>query len=289
VPLGFGINVNQSVTAGSDPLADARHAESLGFDMVMVSDHLVGRRPTFETWTVLTWLAAGTSRIGLGTNVLGLPYRTPAVTAKRAESLDRLSGGRLVLGLGAGGTDAEFRAFGLPVRPAGEKIDAFEEALEVIRRLWTEPSVTFEGRHYSLHEAALDPRPERRIPLWLGTYGPRALRLTGRVGDGWIPSYPYAPPDQWREMRDLVRRAAEEAGRDPSDIAFAYNVGVRVGRGGQTRRPIVSGTPAEVAEKLAGFVRDGVTFINAWPVGDPREQADLLAREVIPEVRGSAG
>jgi probable F420-dependent oxidoreductase len=288
VPLGFGINVNQSVTAGSDPLADARHAEALGFDIVMVSDHLVGRRPTLETWTVLTWLAAGTSRIGLGTNVLGLPYRNPAVTAKMAESLDRLSGGRLVLGLGAGGTDAEFRAFGLPVRPPREKIDAFEEALEVIRRLWTDPSVTFDGRHYSLHEASLDPRPERRIPLWLGTYGPRALRLTGRIADGWIPSYPYAPPERWREMRDLVRRAAEETGRDPSDIAFAYNVGVRIGEAGQTRRPIVSGTPAEVAEKLAGFVRDGVTFINAWPVGDSREQAEQLAREVIPEVRDSA-
>jgi len=288
VPLGFGINVNQSVTAGSDPLADARHAEALGFDIVMVSDHLVGRRPTLETWTVLTWLAAGTSRIGLGTNVLGLPYRNPAVTAKMAESLDRLSGGRLVLGLGAGGTDAEFRAFGLPVRPPREKIDAFEEALEVIRRLWTDPSVTFDGRHYSLHEASLDPRPERRIPLWLGTYGPRALRLTGRIADGWIPSYPYAPPERWGEMRDLVRRAAEETGRDPSDIAFAYNVGVRIGEAGQTRRPIVSGTPAEVAEKLAGFVRDGVTFINAWPVGDSREQAEQLAREVIPEVRDSA-
>jgi probable F420-dependent oxidoreductase len=289
VPLGFGINVNQSVTAGSDPLANARHAEALGFDMVMISDHLVGRRPTVETWTLLTWLAAGTSRIGLGTNVLGLPYRNPAVTAKMAESLDRLSGGRLVLGLGAGGTDAEFLALGLPVRPPREKIDAFEEALEVIRRLWTEPSVTFEGRHYSLREASLDPRPERRIPLWLGTYGPRALRLTGRIADGWIPSYPYAPPDRWQEMRDRVRRAAEEAGRDPSDIAFAYNVGVRVGKAGPTRRPIVSGTPAEVAETLAGFVRDGVTFVNAWPVGDPREQAERLAREVIPEVRDVAG
>lgn len=287
MPLRFGINVNQSVTAGSDPLADARHAEALGFDMVTVSDHLVGRRPTLETWTVLTWLAAGTSRIGLGTNVLGLPYRNPAVTAKMAESLDRLSGGRLVLGLGAGGTDAEFQAFGLPVRPPREKIDALEEALEVIRRLWTEPSVTFQGSHYSLHEASLEPRPERRIPLWLGTYGPRALRLTGQVAYGWIPSYPFAPPERWREMRDLVRRAAEDAGRDPSEIAFAYNVGVRVGQTGPTRRPIVSGTPAAVAETLAGFVRDGVTFINAWPVGDSREQAELLAREVIPEVRDS--
>ncbi len=289
MPLGFGINVNQSVTAGSDPLADARHAEALGFDMVMISDHLVGRRPTLETWTLLTWLAAGTSRIGLGTNVLGLPYRNPAVTAKMAETLDRLSGGRLVLGLGAGGTDAEFRAFGLPVRPPREKIDAFEEALEIVRRLWTEPSVTFEGRHYAIREASIDPRPEGQIPLWLGTYGPRALRITGRVADGWIPSFPYAPPERWRGMRDAVRHAAEEAGREPSDIEFAYNVGVRLDGSSAARRPIVTGSAEEVAKTLAGFVRDGVTFINLWPVGDAREQAERLAREVIPAVRDANG
>jgi probable F420-dependent oxidoreductase len=289
VPVGFGINVNQSAGPEADPVGDARHAEELGFDMVMVSDHLVGRRPTFETWTLLTWLAAGTSRIRLGTNVLGLPYRNPAVTAKMAETLDRLSGGRLVLGLGAGGSDAEFGAFGLPVRPPREKVDAFEEALEVVRRLWTEPSVTLEGRHYSVHEASLDPRPERRIPLWLGTYGPRALRLTGRLADGWVPSYPFAPPDQWRDMRDIVRRAAEDGGRAPSDIEFAYNVGVRIDGTGPTRRPIVAGSPSEVAETLGGFIRDGVTFLNVWPVGEAREQAERFAREVIPAVREATG
>jgi probable F420-dependent oxidoreductase len=288
VPVRFGINVNQLTGPGADPVADARHAEELGFDIAMVSDHLVGRRPTFETWTLLTWLAAATSRIRFGSNVLGLPYRHPAVTAKMAETLDRLSGGRFVLGLGAGGSDAEFDAFGLPVRRAREKIDAFEEALEIIRRLWTEPSVTFDGRHYSVRDASLEPRPERPIPLWLGTYGPRALRLTGRVADGWIPSYPFAPPDRWREMRDVVRRSAEEAGRDPSEIEFAYNVGIRIDGTGPTRRPIVAGSAKEVAETLSGFVRDGVTLINVWPVGEARDQAERFASEVIPAVRDAA-
>jgi probable F420-dependent oxidoreductase len=289
MPVGFGININQSAAPGSDPVGDALHAEELGFDMVMLSDHLVGGRPTHETWTLLTWIASRTSSIRLGTNVLGLPYRHPPVTAKMAETLQRLSGGRLVLGLGAGGNDAEFHAFALPVRRPREKIDAFEEALEIIRRLWREPQVTFHGRHYSLHEATIDPRPERRIPLWLGTYGPRALRLTGRLADGWVPSYPFAPPDQWRRMRDVVREAAEEASRDPSEIEFAYNVGVRLDGAGTTRRPIVSGSVREVAGSLAGFVRDGVTFVNVWPVGGAREQAERIAREVVPAVRDISG
>jgi probable F420-dependent oxidoreductase len=288
VPVRFGLSVNQFAGQGADPVGDAQHAEQLGFDLVTVSDHLVGRRPTFETWTLLTWMAAATSRIRLGTNVLGLPYRNPAVTAKMAETLHRLSGGRFVLGLGGGGTDAEFEAFGLPVRPPREKIDAFEEALVIVRRLWTEESVTFEGRHYSVREASMDPRPERPIPLWLGTYGPRALRLTGRLADGWIPSFPFAPPETWREMRDLVRRAAEDSGRDPSEIEFAYNVGVRIDGTGPTRRPIVAGTPDEVADTLAGFVRDGVTLVNVWPVGQGREQAERFASEVAPAVREAA-
>jgi probable F420-dependent oxidoreductase len=288
MPVGFGININQSAAEGADPVGDARHAEELGFDMVMLSDHLVGGRPTHETWTLLTWLAAGTSRIRLGTNVLGLPYRAPAVTAKMAETLHRLSGGRFVLGLGAGGADAEFRAFGLPVREPREKIDAFEEALDIVRRLWTEESVTFEGRHYSLHQATLEPRPDGRIPLWLGTYGPRALRLTGRLADGWIPSFPFAPPERWRRMRDVVRKAAEEAGRDPSEIEFAYNVGVRLDGTSATRRPIVAGSADQVAETLAGFVSDGVTFVNVWPVGEPRDVAERIYREVIPRVRDAA-
>jgi probable F420-dependent oxidoreductase len=289
MPVGFGININQSAAPGSDPVGDALHAEELGFDMVMLSDHLVGGRPTHETWTLLTWIASRTSRIRLGTNVLGLPYRHPAVTAKMAETLQRLSGGRLVLGLGAGGNDTEFHAFGLPVRQPREKIDAFEEALEIIRRLWREPQVTFHGRHYSVHEATIDPRPERRIPLWLGTYGPRALRLIGRLADGWVPSYPFAPPDQWRRMRDVVREAAEEASRDPSEIEFAYNVGVRLDGAGATRRPIVSGSAREVAGSLAGFVRDGVTFVNVWPVGGAREHAERIARDVVPAVRDVSG
>src|ERR671934_629201 len=111
-----GIAGSPPARDGADPVAASRHAESLGFDLVTVSDHLHGRHPSLETWTLLTWLAAGTERISIAPTVLGLPYRHPPIVAKMAESLQRLSGGRLVLGLGGGGVDREFEAFGLEVR-----------------------------------------------------------------------------------------------------------------------------------------------------------------------------
>jgi probable F420-dependent oxidoreductase len=283
---GFGVSINASTDL--DPAEEARQAESLGFDMVTVTDHLAGTRPTYETWTLLTWMAAATEEIGLGTDVLGLPYRHPAVVAKMAESLDRLSGGRLTLGLGGGGSDAEFRAFGLPVRSRREKVDAQAEALRVIRGLWTEEAVTFEGQQFSLLEAAIAPRPERPIPIWMGSYGPRSLRLLGREADGWIPSLPYLPPNRYVERRDIVRKAAEEAGRNPDDITYAYNVGVRIDPAARKREGVVIGGPDEVIEALADFVRRGVNFINLWPAGGG-EQRERLAEEVLPAVRQTTG
>lgn len=280
--VGVGVSINASTDL--DPAEEARQSEALGFDMVTVTDHLAGTRPTYETWTLLVWMAAATDRIGIGTDVLGLPYRHPAVLAKMAESLDRLSGGRLVLGLGGGGSDAEFRAFGLEVRSRKEKVDAQEEALRVIRGLWERDGVAFEGTHYSLHEASIAPRPERRIPIWLGSYGKRSLALAGREADGWIPSLPYAPPERYVEMRDRVRRAAEAAGRDPDELTYAYNVGVRVDERAHKREGVVAGGADEVIEELAGFVRMGVTFLNLWPAGGG-DQRERLAKEIVPEVR----
>jgi probable F420-dependent oxidoreductase len=285
-PLGFGVSINASTEV--DSVAEARHAEELGFDMVTVTDHLAGNRPTFETWTLLTWMAAATERIGLGTDVLGLPYRHPAVTAKMAESLDRLAGGRLTLGLGGGGSNQEFAAFGLPLRSRREKIDALEEGLRVIRGLWEQEAVTVEGDHYSLQEANIAPRPDRRIPIWLGTYGPRGLGLVARHGDGWIPSLPYCPPDRFTELREVLRRKAEEAGRDPDELTYAYNMGVRVDERAQQRDRVVIGGPDEVVDTLAGFARMGVTFLNLWPAGDPPEQRERLAKEIVPALLEAA-
>lgn len=284
--LRYSVTVIPSVSGRSDPVGEARHAEALGFDLVTVWDHLHGDRPSYETWTLLTWIAASTSRISVGTNVLGLPYRDPVVTAKMAETLDRLSGGRLVLGLGAGGNDREFEAFGLPVRSPEEKIEALEEAITIIRGVWFAPAFNFEGRHYRTVGAEVEPKPARPIPIWLGTYGRKALELTGRMADGWLPSMSYAPPDVAREKLKVVKEAAERAGRDPGTLTYAYNVSVRVG-GDPAPDPdrMVAGEPPAVAERLAGLASDGFTCFNVWLSGDRAEQRERLANEVLPAVR----
>ncbi|MFG2246775.1 LLM class flavin-dependent oxidoreductase [Spirillospora sp. NPDC048823] len=284
--MRYGLNISTSAAPGADPAADARKAEELGFDFVSASDHPCTAHPTMETWTMLSWIAAATSRIGVATRVLGVPYRNPAMVAKMAETLDRLSGGRLVLGLGGGYSDDEFRAFGMRVPTPRDKIDGLEEAVRIARGLWSEPAFTFRGRLHHTDAADLEPKPGRRIPIWLGTFGPRALDLTGRLADGWIPSLGFAPPDKARAMRERVLAAAEAAGRDPADITCAYNVGVRVGEHAGDEPGTVSGPPDAVVERLLGFAAMGFTTFNFMPTGPgPGEQAERLAQEVLPELR----
>jgi alkanesulfonate monooxygenase SsuD/methylene tetrahydromethanopterin reductase-like flavin-dependent oxidoreductase (luciferase family) len=282
----FGINVSTSAADGADPVRDATRAEGLGFDFVSASDHPCGDSPSFETWTMLTWIAASTSRIGIATRVLGVPYRAPAMVAKMAESLDRLSGGRLILGLGAGYSDDEFRAFGLGVPTPREKVDGLAEALTVIRGLWTEPDFSFDGRIHHTDHADLEPKPARRIPVWLGTFGPRALAVTGRLADGWIPSHGYVPMDEVIVMRTRVLDAARDAGRDPAQLTCAYNVSVRIDPTAEADPDIVTGSVDSVVEQLAGFIDLGFSTLNLMPRGpDIAEQTEVLATKVIPALR----
>ena len=235
---------------------------------------------------MLAWIAAATSRIGVATRVLGVPYRNPAMVAKMAETLDRLSGGRLVLGLGGGHSDEEFRAFGMRVPTARDKIGGLEEAVRIARGLWSDEAFTFHGRLHHTSEAHLEPKPGRRIPIWLGTFGPRGLGLTGRLADGWIPSLSFAPPEKARAMRDRVLAAAEEAGRDPAEITCAYNVAVRIQDRPGDDPAAVSGPAEAVVEKLLGFAAMGFTSFNFAPAGpDPERQTELLAEEVLPVLR----
>ena len=284
--VGFGAFL--SAAPGKDPAQAAEHAESLGFEMVTVFDHLHGRSPSVEPWTLLTWVAARTERVRVGTNVLGLPFRHPAVLAKMAETLDRLSGGRLVLGLGAGSGGDEFRAFGLAERSPGEKVEALEEALRIIRGLWTEGPFTLEGRHFTVREARIEPRPGHPIPIWFGVYGDRMLEVLGRYADGWIPSFFFLPPEGAFEKLQRLRAAAEAVGRDPDALTYAYNVWTRVDESARPKKGQVAGAPEQIAETLAGFVRGGFGFLNLSSEGDPVEQRERLAKEVIPLVREAA-
>jgi alkanesulfonate monooxygenase SsuD/methylene tetrahydromethanopterin reductase-like flavin-dependent oxidoreductase (luciferase family) len=282
--LQFGLSIPADATPGADPVAFARRAEDLGFDFVSSSDHPCGRQPSYEAWTMLAWIAASTSRIKVATKVLGVPYRNPAMVAKMAESLDRLSGGRLILGLGGGYSDEEFRAFGLGVPTPAEKVDGLAEAIAVIRGLWSSTGFTYHGRHHHTTEADLEPKPAHHIPIWLGTFGPKALALTGRLADGWIPSLGYVSADELIVMRDRVLTAARAAGRD-GEFTCALNLEVQVDEHPDAGPAVLAGPPGAVAERLAGFVRAGFTAFNFITAGHPHdEQNERLAHEVLPMV-----
>jgi probable F420-dependent oxidoreductase len=284
----FGLNVSTEARAGTDPVAAASKAEELGFDFVSASDHLHGGRPTYEPWTMLSWIAAATSRIRVATRVLAVPYRPPAVLAKMAETLDRLSGGRLILGLGGGAVDQEFRAFGLGVRSPRDKVDGLAEAIRILRGVWSQPRFTFQGRLYRTDGAELEPKPDHPIPIWLGTYGRRALALTGQLADGWIPSLGYAPPEQIPALRERVLAAARAAGRDPDELTCAYNLSVRIDERADPEPSVVAGAPDAVTERLRSFAELGFTAMNFIPVGPGQdEQIQRLAREVLPALRAA--
>jgi probable F420-dependent oxidoreductase len=284
----FGLNVSNSSAPGTHPVEDAIRAEELGFDFVSTNDHLHGTSPVYEPWTLLSWIAARTTRLRVASRVLAVPYRHPAVTAKMAESLDRLSDGRLILGLGGGAFDEEFRAFGLGPPSPRDKVDGLEEAIEVIRGLWSERTFSFHGRLYRTEGAEAEPKPGHPIPIWVGTYGPRALSLTGRLADGWIPSLELAPPDRVGAMRERVLAAAGEAGRRGEDITCVYNMEIRVDEGGEVEPFVVSGSAEAVAEQLIRFVKLGFGAFNFIPAGPDRdEQTERLVREVIPSVRSA--
>lgn len=284
--LMLGVNVSTTAAHGADPVAEAMRAEALGYDFISANDHPCGSRPSYETWTMLTWIAAKTTRIKVASRVLGVPYRPPAMVAKMAESLDRLSGGRVILGMGGGGSDEEFRAFGLGVPSPKEKVEGLEEAVSIIRGLWTSSSFTFEGRHHYTVAADIEPKPSHRIPVWLGTFGKEALAVTGRVGDGWIPTLELAPPAVIPEMRDRIFDAASAAGRDPADLTLVYNMEFRVGDDVDLADHVVSGPPRAIGEELASFVELGFRGMNFIPAGPgPQQQVERLAQDVLPRLR----
>ena len=284
--LQFGVNVSTSTSPSSDPIAQAMRAEALGYDFISANDHPCGTHANYEMWTMLAWIAAKTGHIKVATRVLGVPYRAPAMLAKMAESLDRLSDGRLILGMGAGGSDDEFRAFGLRVQSPKEKVEGLEEAIRIIRGLWGSRDFTFEGRHYRTEAANIEPKPGHHIPIWLGTFGKRSLAVTGRVADGWIPTLEMAPPDAIPAMRDRIFTAARDAGRDPNEMTLVYNLEFRIGDDAELAPHVVTGSATQLGERLRSFVDLGFSAMNFIPAGPgPEEQVERLAQEILPALR----
>jgi alkanesulfonate monooxygenase SsuD/methylene tetrahydromethanopterin reductase-like flavin-dependent oxidoreductase (luciferase family) len=259
----------------------AREVERLGLDYVAVQDHPYQRR-FVDTWTLLSMIAAATTRIGLFPDVANLPLRPPAVLAKAAASLDLLSGGRFELGLGAGGFWDAIEAYGGPRRAPGEALAALDEAIQVIRMMWSgERGLRFEGEHYRLKGAHSGPLPVHPIGIWLGVNGPRALRLAGRAADGWVVSF-RGDLDQIADMAARLNDAAAEASRDPGDIRRILNVSGEITDGASNG--ILRGPVDQWVDELTGLaVAHGFDTFILWAEGE--DQLPRFAEEVAPAVR----
>jgi len=268
-------------SADSPLLSIAQEVERRGLDYVAIQDHPYQRR-FVDTWTLLSMIAATTSRIGLFPDVANLPLRTPAVLAKAAASIDVLSGGRFELGLGAGSFWDAIEAYGGPRRSPGAALEALAEAVEVIRKVWSgERNLRFEGQHYRLHGAHSGPVPAHPIGIWLGVLGPRALKLAGRVADGWVPSF-RGDLNQIARMTRQLDRAVQEAGRNPASLRRILNVNGVITDGesrGMLQGPVDQWTD-ELTNLATAYRFD--TFIF-WGEGD--NQLARFAEEVVPAVR----
>jgi alkanesulfonate monooxygenase SsuD/methylene tetrahydromethanopterin reductase-like flavin-dependent oxidoreductase (luciferase family) len=285
--LQFGVNVGTSTAPGDDPVRLAQVAEEIGFDFVSASDHPFGPSQCFETATLLTWILARTERIGVLSRVFGLPLRNEAMLTKMAESMQRLSGGRVILGHGSGGSEDEFRSIGIQPATPGERLAALEEGVLLMRKLWEGRPVTFHGRHHRVAGAQLAPTPEAPLPIWLGTFGPRALDLTGRLADGWIPSLGYRPTKEMPEMLQNVRESALAAGRDPQSLTYALNTEIEIG--GEPHEGRVAGSPEQIVDQLNGFIRTGFTAFNfILRAAVPRDAMQRVEAEIIAPLRGRA-
>jgi alkanesulfonate monooxygenase SsuD/methylene tetrahydromethanopterin reductase-like flavin-dependent oxidoreductase (luciferase family) len=263
-------------------------AEQAGLDLIGIQDHPYQRR-FLDTWSLIPFLAARTSRIRFFPDVANLPLRPPAVMAKAAATIDLLSGGRFELGLGAGAFWEGIGAMGGPQPAPKEAVDALEEAIQIIRLMWSgERSISFDGEHYTLEGLHPGPQPAHDIGIWLGAYGPRMMRVVGRLADGWIPSLPRLPLDEVRGKREAMEAAAEKAGRDPKSIRRIANVGGRITDGGAVNGWL-DGPPEHWVEELTKLVEEHGFDGFILSVGDDAaEQIARFGSEVARPVRAAS-
>ncbi len=283
--LLLGSFITPTNAAPERVVALAQLSEEVGLDLVTFQDHPY--QPGFlDTWTLLSYVAAQTSRIRVTGNVLNLPLRPPAVLARAAASLDLLSGGRLELGLGAGGFWDAIDAMGGRRLSPGQAVDALSEAIDVIRGIWDAGNPArfqLDGDYYRVDGAKRGPAPAHPIGIWLGAYKPRMLRLTGAKADGWLPSLPYM-----KSMADLadanarIDEGAQEAGRDPRAVRRLLNLG-----GQFTSRPsdrLLAGPPQQWVDQLAMLTLEH-GFSGYVLMGDDPAMLTTFGQEVGPALR----
>jgi probable F420-dependent oxidoreductase len=254
--------------------------------------------PLLECWTALAALARDTRRLRLGTSVLCNSYRLPSVLAKMGATLDVISGGRLELGLGAGWLEKEYRAYGIPFPKIGERIAQLDEGVEIIRRMWTHPRPTFQGRHYSIEDAVCDPPPVQRPhpPIWIGGEGDKVHRVAARAADG--VNVRWWSPERIADRAGFLDAACRASGRDPRTLARSVTALLIVdedrARMEATRRRFaaipatghVAGTPDQCIARIRRYVDCGVRhFLFTIPDVASSGSLELAGRVVLPALR----
>jgi probable F420-dependent oxidoreductase len=287
----------------------ARKAEAWGYDSVWAAERLIipweikteypysadqhfivpPDRPFLEPLTCLAFLTGCTEKVLIGSSVTVLPYRHPLYTAKVATSIDTLSNGRFILGVGIGWMVEEFEALGVPFH---ERAAMSDEQLQIIKLAWTEDRVCFEGRYYRFDDVAVYPKPVQkpRIPIWVGGEGARAQRRAALHGDAWFPYFVRITPQELKTRFDNVRRWAAESGRDPAEIRLACCLPIEL-----RREPVpqeegrLIGNSEQLTEALKGYQEIGVEHIALqfmvprYP--DRMEQIEQFAKDVMPALR----
>jgi len=303
--LGFGAQLKPHPAA--EQWATVRAVERAGFDSVWTGDHVSFHNPLYESLTLLASYASITTRIRLGTGVYLLALRPPAIAAKMTATLDALSGGRLIFGVGVGGENPkEFELTGSPHKERGARVT---EGIDVVRTLWRDTPASFDGRFTKFSGVSIDPKPVQKPgpPIWIGGRSDAALARAGRQGDGWI-SY-VVQASRFKESLDKIHAVAAAAGRALDAFTPAHLTFITVGKDYETARatwvrilstryaqdfgPLagkygVIGTPAQCAEQLQRFVEAGCRYFVMDSIVDvPEEQAHLetIAAEIVPRVR----
>jgi probable F420-dependent oxidoreductase len=274
VKIGVGLPTSTQPTGDPPPYATvrefARTAEAEGLDSIWIFDHLLYRQPggptegVHEAWTFLAALAEATERVELGTLVLAMRFRNPALLAKMTAALDDVSDGRFILGVGAGWHDPEFEAFGYPL---DHRLGRFDEALEILVRLMRTGSATYEGTWHRARDAVLIPAMRHEVPLLVAGRSPRMMRAVARHADLWNGAWYASPHDPvlLQRVADL-ERGAREVGRDPASIRRTVGVSVRYPDAGPPEGPRqwLTGSPEQIAEGLRRFEDAGYEHAIVW-------------------------
>ena len=263
-------------------------AEGTGWHGLWLADHYMpntgdttpARGDTYECWALLPALAAVTERVRIGTLVSPTSVHHPALLAKRAATIDWLSGGRMVLGLGAGWQVNEHHAYGIELEPPGKRVSRFEESIKIVRSLLAADSTTFHGAYYDFTDAPCDPKPvQSPLPLLVGTRGPRMLRITARHANEWNT---WGTPETAAVHRAALVETCHEVGRDPATVRTSVNALVDLGASTPPPgRAALFGSAQQLVDQFGQYAESGFDefILPDWNLGrDRSERADKLAR-----------